>query len=111
MNARKPEPTRVMIRRWGTSTRYLDIGGLARDTLIAVVGELREGLVRVVDLHSGMDYWAPLEDATRHGSRKVSQLEEAEGMEHARMILGDNIAHSRSMRGCGERAIAKETTR
>ncbi len=99
-------PTRVMIRRWGLHGRVIDIGGLAKDALIAITDEMRDGMVRVVDLLGGGDYWAPLDLATRQGSRKVSQQEEAEGLEHARMMLG-RVSLSRSLRGCGERALGK----
>lgn len=90
--------TRVMIRRWGCAGRYIDIGGVPMGALVAVVDEVRDGMVRVVDLHNGGDYWAPLEIATRQGSHRVDAMDTAEGLEHARMMLGP-VTLSKSLRG------------
>jgi hypothetical protein len=100
---------RVMIRRWGAKgqKRTLDIGGLPADALIAVVDEMRDGLVRVIDLHACHDYWAPLEYATKLGSRKANHADTAEGLEHARMMLGPTVTLSGNLKGCSEAAQAK----
>lgn len=77
---------RVLIRRWGAKGRQgaLDVGGLEHDALVAIVDDVQNGTVRVIDVLTERDYWLPVEVAVRVGSRKTTIADVAEGMRQIR---------------------------